>query len=81
MSRRRQSRRAQRQLERAMFGPPPRPQSTPRTRRARLPDDLEERIIQAQTPGNCSFCGNVCSPYLEPWRCDYCGVVYPPVQE
>jgi hypothetical protein len=73
--RRAQSRRAQRALEREMFGPSPlAPRHRPRAPRAPLayPEGI---------PGGCWACGNVCSPASDPWTCPACGVVYPVVTE
>ena len=65
-----QSRRAQRALEHALFGPPPR---APRARRAR---EWPAIPYPHYRKGHCGMCGNICSP-VEAWRCPSCGAVYP----
>lgn len=69
---RRQSRQAQRRLEREMFGVAP-PERKQRRRTVSTPS------TPSGIPGNCWACGNCCWPVGEPWACPHCGVIYPPV--
>lgn len=68
-----QSRRTQRALERDLFGPAP----AAARRNTRPRPTATPRPALTQTPGDCAFCGNVCSPVQE-WQCPHCSVVYPP---
>lgn len=82
MSLHKQSRKTQRALERALFGPGPRPTPVRRKKGIGRPPQQEASSTPPQkefsyTPGDCVFCGNVCDPAYEPWTCDMCGVTYP----
>ena len=74
MSRRKQSRKRQRQLEREMFGPEPKAR---RTRKRTVPAQTTEP--RPTEPGSCWACGNRCWPANGPWTCPYCKVTYPVV--
>ena len=69
---RRQSRRTQRALEKALFGPGPK-QPRERARERATPDYLDLRF-----PGECGFCGNDAA--MAPghvFHCLHCGSMYP----
>ena len=66
----RQSRRAQRVLERELFGPLPR---SGRARPRRAPPGCEPPPGE---PGNCWACGDCCEPDGGPWTCFACNVTY-----
>ena len=68
---REQSRRTQRALERALFGPTPPPlrREAPRAHK-QLPAPPPGR------KGDCWACGNICTP-RDDWQCDTCGHTYP----
>jgi len=69
---RRRSARQQRALNRALFGPGPKPV---RDRKRRPPKPY---VIPPGVPGHCWACGDICEPYRDPWTCPHCGVVYQP---
>lgn len=72
MSRRSQSRRAQRALEREMF--PNQRDDAPQVKR-RIGITFKPVVIPAQTTGNCAFCVDTCVP-VGVWTCPWCGAVY-----
>ena len=71
----RQSRKAQRNLEREMFPNQGTEPARARPRRRRC-IDIEPPTA---TPGDCWACGNCCWPARDPWTCPHCGVQYPVV--
>lgn len=79
------SRRAQKALERELWGPAPKTKRAPRPRQEpeekpylgfcyRAPPDLASR------PGACSWCCGQVWPARMPHICQHCGVIYPVVQ-
>ena len=71
-----QSRRTQRALERALFGPT----QTVKRRLTVQPSGKTGGLVDPiMKPGDCGLCGNICSP-AEAWCCDFCGVTYLPVE-
>lgn len=66
-----QSRRTQRALEKALFGPEPLPLSRPRLRVVKPQPEI------FHSPGNCGFCGNECSLDAgHVFYCASCGSIY-----
>ncbi len=51
------------------FPPPP-------AERKRKPRPSPAQVEQPRQPGDCPFCGNICTP-VEDWTCWACLVTYP----
>lgn len=75
MSRAKQSRAGQRQLERDLFGPEPKATRQKAPRKVKVaPEPPPGRV------GSCWACGGCCCTSI-PWHCSTCGVTYPAVPQ